>query len=285
MTNRRAHHPWEPTRLVRVIESYDTSTGTTKVKTDRTFAYLKAIGNRQGPHVLAAEWVASHLARWFGLSVPEFAIFPLPPEASFDLPRGAKAQAGPAFVSRHEDGHTWGGSEDELRALENKSDITRLVVFDTWVRNCDRYPPDLSARKPNYANVYLADTERATRSRLLAIDHTHCFDCGRDFSERLAHIDRIQDERTFGLFPAFAGYITPDQLIWCRAMLKSLTRETIEAFITGIPREWHVDDRARTALAELAYGRAGFIADRIQDGWTPANSNPSARREIQSDVP
>ena len=283
MSERPGTRRWQPTRLVRVIESYDTSTGTTKVKTDRSLAYLKAVGNRQGPHVLAAEWVASQLARWFGLTVPDFAILRLPPEACFDLPRGATARPGPAFLSRHVDGRTWGGSEAELRMLENKSDITRLVVFDTWLRNCDRYPADLLARKPNYANVYLADTEQVARSRLLAIDHTHCFDCGRDFSERLAHIDRVRDERTYGLFPAFAGFVTPDQLIWCAAMLKGLARETVEGFVAGVPAEWEVDHRARAALAQFVHGRAGFIADRIGAGWTPANPSPPAQREGQGE--
>lgn len=260
-----------------MVESYDTSTGTTKVKTDATFAYLKAIGNRQGPHVLASEWAASSLARWFGLSVPDFAILRLPAAATFQLPRGASAEAGPAFVSRHVPGRTWGGSEAELRMVENKSDITRLVVLDTWLRNCDRYPADLSARKPNYANVYLADTDQSGLCRLVAIDHTHCFDCGRDLSERLAHIDHVRDERTYGLFPAFAGFVTVDQLLWCAALLESFKRETVEGVIASIPAEWQVDARARTALADLVHGRAGFIADRIKTGWVPANADPAAK--------
>ena len=57
-----SNKPWQPTRLVRVIESYDTSMGTTHVKTDATFGYIKTMGNRQGPHCLASELVASSLA-------------------------------------------------------------------------------------------------------------------------------------------------------------------------------------------------------------------------------
>jgi hypothetical protein len=269
MTDRPSPQLWQPTRLVRVVESYDTSTGTTKVATDATFGYLKAMGNRQGPHVLAAELVASSLARWFGLTVPDFAVIRLPAEACFDLPRGARVEPGPAFVSRHVSGRTWGGSDTELRILENPSDITRLVVLDTWLRNCDRYPADLSARKPNYANVYLADMEKAGQAKLVAIDHTHCFDCGRDLSERLAHIDHVRDERTYGLFPAFAGFVTRSQVSWCGALLESLQRETVDGIIATVPAEWQVDERARTALASLVHGRAGFMADRIKAGWVP----------------
>lgn len=268
MDQTRPIHPaWRPTRLIRVVESYDTSMGTTKIKTDATFGYIKALGNRQGPHALASEWVASSLARWFGLTVPDFAVLPLTQESCFALPRNGRTQAGPAWVSRHTSGRTWQGSETELRDLENPEDVTRLVVFDTWVRNCDRHPPDLSVRRPNYANVYLADTDRPGRSRLLAIDHTHCFDCGRDWSERLGEIDKVKDESTYGLFPSFAPFVDAGQLHWCMSLLRSVTRQQVEAIVSGVPREWGVDDRARDALVAQIHGRAAFVADRISSGW------------------
>jgi len=241
--------------------------GTTKIKTDATFAYLKALGNRQGSHALASEFVASSLAKWFGLTVPDFAILDLPADACFPLPREARTQPGPAFVSRHAAGRTWQGSETELRDLENPTDITRLMVFDTWVRNCDRHPPDLATRKPNYANVYLADTDRTGRSRLLAIDHTHCFDGGRDLSERLADIGKMKDEATYGLFPAFAPFIDTGELHWCLSLLRSVTREHVEAIVAQIPPQWQVDAPAAAALVAQIHGRAGFVADRINSGW------------------
>lgn len=250
-----------------MVESYDTSTGATMVKTDATFAYLKALGNRQGPHALASELVATFLARWFGLTVPDFAVLHLTNDSCFALPQGAHTLPGPAFASRFVQSRLWGGSESELRAIENVSDITRLVVFDTWVRNCDRHPPDLTTRHPNYNNVLLAHTNRPKRSRLVAIDHTHCFDRGRDFSERLGHIDNIRDEGTYGLFPAFRPLIDPGELHWCMAMLRSLTREQVDAVIARIPAQWQVSDRAAAALAAQIHGRAGFVADRIHSGW------------------
>src|SRR5258707_135792 len=41
-------------------------------------------------------------------------------------------------------------SREELDALINPESVARLVVFDPWTANCDRYPPDLTLRKPNY---------------------------------------------------------------------------------------------------------------------------------------
>ena len=88
---------WKPTRLMEVAGSADTSTGATEVTTDAGRAYIKPMGNRQGPHVLATDWVGTHLARWFGLSTFEIAILTLDDDDVFDLPRGAKAMPGPAF--------------------------------------------------------------------------------------------------------------------------------------------------------------------------------------------
>lgn len=262
--------PWNPTRIVRVRESYDTSMGTTRVQTDASLGYLKAMGNDQGPHCLASELIATALADWFGLHVAGYAIFELPAEACFELPSGAKTQPGPAFVSRHVPGRTWAGSVADLHGLVNPDDITRLVVFDTWVRNCDRHPPDPAARKPNYANVYLADTDDVARQRLLAIDHTHCFDCGRDLSPALRNIDAVRDERTYGLFPEFVGMISPGALAWCRATLLSLSADTARDIVRRIPAAWDVSAVARTALADFITIRAAYLTKRIEAGWTPS---------------
>ncbi len=117
--------------------------GTARIVTDVGPAYIKAMGNRQGPHPLAAELVATQLAAWMGLPTFEFAILEI--DANVDeIPflRGGFATSGPAFVTKAALGHTWGGSEKELANLTNPEDVSRLVVFDTWVLNCDRHPPD-----------------------------------------------------------------------------------------------------------------------------------------------
>jgi hypothetical protein len=248
--------------------------GTTQVQTDASLAYLKAMGNRQGPHALAAEFVGSSLAQWFRLAVADFALFTLPAESCFDLPRNARTHPGPAFVSRHVEGRTWGGTVAELRELDNPGDVTRLVVFDTWVRNCDRHPPDLNTRRPNYANVYLGDTDRPAHPRLFAIDHTHCFDCGRDLTRHLANIDLVRDNRTYGLFPSFVPYLDPGQLVWCGAMLRSLQADTVRAIVDSIPPEWDVPADARAALTEQILKRATFVATRIDNGWPLAPTEP-----------
>lgn len=91
-----------------VVCSVDTSTGATEVTTDAGRAYIKPMGNRQGPHVLATDWVGTHLAKWFGLKTFDIAILMLDEGDVFDLPRGAKAEPGPAFASRAIAGDPWG---------------------------------------------------------------------------------------------------------------------------------------------------------------------------------
>lgn len=274
--SRQPAPPWNPTRLLEFVESYDTSMGTTKFKSDASLAFIKVMGNRHGPHGLASELVGSSLAKWFGLTVPDFTIFRLPADACFDLPRGNRAQPGPAFLSRHVPGHTWGGSAEELQELENPTDVTRLVVFDTWLRNCDRYPPDPAVRRPNYNNVYLADAVNPGSSRLIAIDHTHCFDCGRDLTVRLADIDKTRDERTYGLFPAFVSLLNRAELTWCKVMLESLTRETVVEILASVPREWEVSPDVSAAWCDQILQRADFICGKIEDGWPipPMPINP-----------
>lgn len=124
---------WRPTAFVRHEESLDSSMATVRIVTDAGPAYIKALGNRQGPHGLACEWVATHLAQWLGLATFDCAIIEI--DAIIDeIPffRGGNAASGPAFVTRAVSGHPWGGAAEELDRLVNLRDVGKLVVFDTW---------------------------------------------------------------------------------------------------------------------------------------------------------
>src|SRR5258707_4221343 len=116
---------WQPRVVEQVWFSLDTSMGTARVRTDAGDAYLKALGNRQGPHPLACELVATRLAAWFGVSTFDAAVLPLPVDG-IDIPfhRGGKAMPGPAFVTRACPGLTWGGGEEQLDRLENPDDLS-----------------------------------------------------------------------------------------------------------------------------------------------------------------
>jgi hypothetical protein len=256
----------QPTTFLRFEQGYDTSMGTARIITDASPAYIKAMGNRQGPHPLACEWVGTQLAQWFGLPTFDFAILCLDEADEIPFVRGNKAEPGPAFVTRAADGRVWSGAEADLDLLDNPEALSWLVVFDTWTLNCDRHPPDLATRRPNKDNVFL-NREGATegRYRLTAMDHTHCFTCGSDLSERLAHISHIKDERLYGLFPAFIPRLRGEELKEATSRLRSANKATFTDIVESVPKEWTVDRRARTAWNELLFQRARYVAETVID--------------------
>lgn len=257
--------------------------GTAEIITDAGRAYIKAMGNRQGPHTLACEFVGTQLARWFGLATFDDAILTLDGDDEIPFHRGGQAQAGPAFVTRAEPGHTWGGSEGELAAVVNPDDIARLVVFDTWTLNCDRHPPDLTVRKPNYDNVFLSEeAAEAGRFRLVAMDHTHCFTCGRDLTQPVATIDRTRDERVYGLFPGFVPLVRERREIVEQAAerLRSFDADTCRSIVASIPPAWEVSEEARTGLCDLLCQRAGFVADNVV-GWLAPTCWPQGELDFK----
>lgn len=269
---------WQPTTFQRFIRPIPSSARTTVVETDAGIGYLKALGGPEGPNTLASELVATRLAKWFGLPTLDFAIMNLDecdeiPFVDRDGNEAGAALAGPAFITRSEAGSSWGGAAEQLRLLVNPADITRLVVFDTWTLNCDRYsrprgdPPPRA--RVNLDNVFLSEEAPDGQFLLKAIDHTHCFACGKEWTRRLAHIDTIRDNRTFGLFPEFRAFL--DQTVANRAAsdLRAIQRSDVISVTNDIPREWDVKPQALDALIELILHRAVFVADTIVNRLWP----------------
>jgi hypothetical protein len=141
----------------------------------------------------------------------------------------------------------------------------RLVVFDTWVRNCDRYPPDLTKRRPNYDNVFLADPVGPSTGQpiLIAMDHTHCFTCGRDLDADVANVSRVKDDRLYGLFPGFVPFVRQQDVEAAISRLHQVTRQVVSGMVASIPRDWEVEEAARDALIELICRRAEFVAENV----------------------
>jgi hypothetical protein len=252
---------WQPTTIRRPDRVFATATETVRVTTDAGPGFLKALGNRGGPQYLAADWLGTQLAGWLGLPIFEFAIVQVTAEDEIQFKNG-QAQVGPAFITREQSGMTWGGTADELSLLVNPEDIGKLILFDTWTRNCDRHPPDLTARKPNRGNVFLSNEGmEGGKFQLVAMDHTHCFNCGRDLNAQVAHIDLIKDERMYGLFPEFKPFIRNHLQALGDAIskLKTLDKLWLQGLIGSIPAEWQVDAAGRAALATLIYDRADYV--------------------------
>jgi hypothetical protein len=252
---------WQPSVIRRVTKSFDTGTEVVLVETDKGRGYLKALGNRAGPHALACEWVGTNLAKFLGLSTFEFALTDVSQNDEIPLFSGRLALPGPAFITRAEKGITWGGKESELKKLANPKDIGRLVLFDTWTLNCDRHPPDPNTRKPNWDNVFFS-REGAPRSQFLikAIDHTHCFTCGRELTPRLAQIDQVRTEGTYGLFPEFEQFLHRNDMRRAVADLQAIRRSQVEEVVEAIPGEWQVEQPVREALINFICDRAIYLS-------------------------
>jgi hypothetical protein len=212
-----------------------------------------------GEHCLACEWVATHLARWFKLATFDFALIEVTDLDEIPLFGGGHAQPGPAFITRAEAGEPWSGKGTALNRLINPQDISRLVVFDTWVLNCDRHAPHVQ-RKPNYNNVFLSEEAPDGHLLLKAMDHTHAFNCGRDLTPRIAHLDRIRDPNGYGLFPGFRGRLDRDAFHHAINDLALLPRPFVEEIVRSVPPAWDVSQDTRRALIELIFQRALYLA-------------------------
>jgi hypothetical protein len=262
--------PWQPTKIRRFVRSFDTGAGTVLVDTDCGKGYVKAIGNPGGEHVLACEWVGTQLAKWFGLPTFDFALVHVTEIDEIPFRKGGKASPGPAFITREETGQPWSGKERELKRLINPQNISRLVVFDTWTRNCDRHSVRTGhGKRIKYDNVFLSGEAPKGRLVLKAMDHTHCFTCGADLTAKEANLDRIKDHRVYGLFRQFRPFLDSEAVTEAVARLRSVTDAVVQKMIATIPKEWDVSESARKALATLLLARAAFVADNIVDAIWP----------------
>lgn len=255
---------WQPTLIRRVIETLPTSTCVAKVATDAGHGFLKGMDNPAGNHSLATELVAAELAVQFGLRVPPFALvqvegieIPMVDRASVQL---GVVQPGPAFISREVEGTTGDGGDEFLRRIANREDVSKLVVFDTWIRNADRCPPNLHDVPYNRDNLFFSIEGR--RFELVAIDHSHCFVEGT-LDDLLAGADLLNDGAIYGYFPEFEPFIEAHAVAAAAARLRQIDIALVQAIVASVPKEWGVTAPTREAWVELICGRARRVADFV----------------------
>lgn len=258
---------WQPKQFSRYVETINSSSLTAVIVTDADRAFLKAINNPQGVHVLACDWIGTKLARRFGLKTFDFAILELTDDDEIPLNEKTNAAPGPAFVTREEIGQPMGGAAS-LERIENAQDIARLIVFDTWVRNCDRYAPGYGKEgepRVNADNLFLStDGARDGKLILKAIDHGHIFTCGRPLTRKLADIENIKDERLYGCFPFFREVVTVKQIGEYATELKEKRSWLCGGLLDDLPAAWDVSSETKQTINRLLLERAVFLADNIE---------------------
>lgn len=116
----------------------------------------------------------------------------------------------------------------------------------------------------NRNNVFLSEEAPEGQFLLKAIDHTHCFTCGREWTRRLSRIDIMKDTRLFGLFPEFRPVLDRNAVVEAASDLAKIDRGTAVGMTQSIPKEWEVAHEAADALLDLILGRAAYVAETIE---------------------
>lgn len=257
---------WAPTKIRWVGNTLASSTGATHVETDAGPAYVKLMGNGEGPQALYCEYVGTRAAAWLGLPTFATAIIDVTEPALVTYADGSKSSVGPAFAARFEPGFTWDGSSEILASVDNPDAIAGLLVLDTWLLNCDRYRSEAGAVRCNTRNVFLSSVGAPKgRVRMVAMDHTHILTCGAQLTKRIGHIDRVQDGRLFGHFPGFRPHLTHPSVRSFAARLAQLTVSDAAHMHAGVPRAWAPQADVQQAVVDFMVARAGFVAERIRD--------------------
>jgi len=265
--------PFAPKIIKRVSRTLPTSACTVVVETDCGTGYLKAIGNDEGPSILACELIGTRLAKWFGLSTFDFAIIDVMDYHNIQFHNQNRATPGPAFITRAEQGDQWDGTVKQLKQLSNPEDISRLVIFDTWTLNCDRFSVvgmGVAAKtRRNQGNVFLSEESQPGTLELKAMDHTHCFSCGHSLSQKILGLDTIRDPRVFGVFPEFRTLLVRELVKLAASELRSITKSVIDEITSNVPYQWEVGPANTELLRNLLLGRAAFVADTIEEKLWP----------------
>jgi hypothetical protein len=224
------------------------------------------LGNKEGPHALACEWIGTKLAAWLGLATFDIAIIGVTADDEIPLGHGRMAEPGPAIVIRWEVGEPWSNVPGQLEQTSNhESMIPGIVVLDTWLRNLDRHPPLGTRWKLRPDNLFLSVGKGLTDQPVLkAIDHSACLGWGRDLTEALAHIHTVRDDRLYGLFPLFRPFVTRSSIRPWLQRLAEFDQHVGESLVGTIPTEWNVSTKVRKAIVELLSRRASYVVDTIE---------------------
>ena len=256
---------WQPTTFLRYIETVDSSSRTAIIETDAGSAYLKAINNPQGVHVLGCDWLGTKLARRFGLPTFDVSILQITEDDEIPLD-GGLSKTGPSFVARAENGIPVGG-EKAFAKVTNIDDLAKIIVFDTWKKKCDRHGPGLGRAgeaRENLDNLFLSG-ENAPKGKfvLKPIDFGHINICGRELTRRIADIDSIREERIYGFFPFFKGHVSRDSIIEESERLRTINKDLWQDLIAELPADWNVNNETKAAIDRFLIGRARYLADEF----------------------
>lgn len=247
----------QPSEVRREIQLFESSTRPARVATDVGDGFIKGVGNPQGTTSLVSELIAAELGTWMGLQIPPFAILN---HCDIEIPmlgHHGLIQP-PIFFSSAVDGTPRDAGRTFISLLQNPADVAKLVVFDTWIRNCDRYVDG----NPNSDNLIYAPMNKGRRYSLVPIDHSHCF-VDVDFETDLPSNDLVTDGQVYGLYPEFRPFITTEFASQAVATLRRLHRDFVQECVNSVPAQWGLSHQSRVHLTDLICARAAFVVETI----------------------
>lgn len=278
---------WPATRVTQIIRVLETSTTPLIADSDAGTVFVKVRGNPEGPSSLICEYVGTRLAELLGLPTLMWTVIDFPDVLCCPLPKGAHAESGPAFVTREVSARPWGGTAEDLAALENPEVLAGLVVHDTWLRNRDRYSVRGGEVRRNERNVLLSEEgAKARRWRVVAMDFSDAFRSGTDLKASHFSIDAERDASVFGLFPEFAAVLDRAALRTYTARLRTVQRGRVAQILLAVPAAWGLSAALREKMLDFIVSRAAFVGAEIENwlrepcGWQSELSftnNPGAR--------
>jgi hypothetical protein len=94
------------------------------------------------------------------------------------------------------------------------------------------------------------------------MDHTHCF-TRSELTSKMSHLDRVKDNRVYGLFPEFLPFLDRKAAGRGVRKLRAFNKSEAAKIVQSIPKEWGVSDGARKALSEFLVRRAAYLVQSI----------------------
>jgi hypothetical protein len=262
---------WNPKLIRRVASVFPSGTSVVEAVTDAGAGYVKFLGNPEGPHVLATEYVGTRLASEMGLPTLDWSLFYYDGFPEIALKPSGNAMPGTAWSTRKVEGFTWSGTAKELETIENLEDIAKLVLFDQWTLNCDRFRPPPRPRI-NLGNVFFSrESTQSGKLRLLAIDHSHIFTCGSPLRPDMARIDRVREQIAYGVFPSFQEKMQRQDALAAVAAMNSVPIDKIQAIASDIPVDWDVSDEIRKAIVDFLVDRRNWLSANFTSSLFPQN--------------
>lgn len=248
---------FQPTRIEREIELFESSTRPARVATNAGDGFLKGMGNPQGTTALISELIAGELGVWFGLSIPPFAVVN---HCQIEIPMRNHhlTMAPPMFCSKAVEGIPRDGSDTFLKRLLRPEDVSKLVVFDTWIRNSDRYSEDMH----NSDNLLYVTENKGRKYSLVPIDHSHCF-VGIDFETDLPSPQFVIDPEVYGLFPEFAPFIKTGHVADALERLDGLEPDFVQECVNSIPAQWLASAAVKENIRNFICDRAKYVVETL----------------------